>query len=376
MKNRILQFVGSFRQGGSELQSTALAAMLKREGPFDVSMATLDRNGVLLADLDTFDRDEIPEFPLTSFYNPNFVRQVRRCSKYLRENQIDLVHTHDFYTNVFGMAAASLAGIPARVASKRETGGMRSRSQEFIEKIAFGRADAITANSVAVRDYLIHRGISAEKIEVIYNGVDMTRFANEWERAAVCAKYNLPSGLDKRFITLVANLRHSVKNIPMLLQAAKRVTDEIPHVHFVIAGEGKLKNGLMALSGLLGVSANVHFIGRCADVPGLLSVASACVLTSTNEGFSNSILEYMAAGKPVVATKVGGADEVVVDGETGYLVPSGDDKAMAQRLIEILNDEEKAVRFGSTAMQIVAEKFSREAQLANTIELYHSLLNR
>ena len=142
--------MGSFHQGGSEKQAVDLTRLLKAEGSFDLFVATLNNDGVLRPQIEVLELPEIQEFPLTSFYNANFITQVRRCASYLRENKIDLVHTHDFYTNVFGMAAATLARIPGRVASKRETGGMRSRSQEFVEKLAFTRAKAIVVNSSAV----------------------------------------------------------------------------------------------------------------------------------------------------------------------------------------------------------------------------------
>src|SRR5207244_162184 len=99
-----------------------------------------------------------------------------RCSRYLKENKIDIVHTHDFYTNIFGMAAGALARVPVRIASKRETGGMRSAAQNFIEKLAFRRANAIVANSEAVRNYLVAHSVPADKIHVIYNGIDLDRF--------------------------------------------------------------------------------------------------------------------------------------------------------------------------------------------------------
>jgi hypothetical protein len=130
VKKRVLQFIGSFHQGGSERQAVALTRVLKAEGSFDVFAATLNNEGVLCDQIEEIGLPEIPEFPLTSFYNANFIQQVRRCAKYMRDNEIDLVHTHDFYTNVFGMAAATLAGVPARVASKRETGGIRSPAPE------------------------------------------------------------------------------------------------------------------------------------------------------------------------------------------------------------------------------------------------------
>lgn len=371
MKKRILQFIGSFHQGGSERQAVQLTRLLKNEGSCEVFVATLNNEGVLRDEIDGLGLPEIPEFPLTSFYNTNFIRQVRRCVKYLQDNEIDLVHTHDFYTNVFGMAAATLAGVPLRIASKRETGGMRSSSQEFVEKLAFGRSDAIVANSQAVRDYLIARSIVDAKIKVIYNGLDLSRFENiDKDRTAICQKFGLRTDENARFVTLVANLRHPVKNVPMLLRAAKQVFEKRPQTHFIIAGEGELKPELEAAAGELGVADNVHFIGRCMDVPALLAISDACVLTSTAEGFSNSILEYMATGKPVVATNVGGAAEAIIDGETGYLVASNDDNSMAGRLIEMLDDEAKAKDFGVKGRKIIEQKFSPASQLQKTMELY------
>ncbi len=374
MKKRVLQFIGSFHQGGSERQAVALTRMLSNEGSFEVRVATLNKQGVLRGEIDALGLPEIAEFPLTSFYDANFIRQVRRCAKYLTQNKIDLIHTHDFYTNVFGMAAATLAGVPVRIASKRETEGMRSAGQRFVEKIAFGRADAIVANSDAVRDHLTACGIRQDKIRVIYNGVDPSDKHPYLSANGKQGCLPLQSSA-ARTITLVANLRHPVKNIPMLLRTAKRVTENDDNIRFVIAGEGELREELQGLAVRLGVARNVDFLGRCDDVPSLLASSYACVLTSEAEGFSNSLVEYMAAGKPVVATKVGGAAEAVDDGETGFLVGSDDDEAMASRLIELLDDPKMATALGAAGRSVAAERFSRESQLHKTLDLYNSLLH-
>lgn len=361
MKKRVLQLIGSFHQGGSERQAIALAAMLKREGTFDVLIATLNRDGVLLKDAETVVESEIAEFPLTRFYDANFFWQVRCCAKHLRDNKIDVIHTHDFYTNVFGMAAAALARVPVRIASKRETGGVRSRAQELVEKIAITRAHAIVANSESTREYLGNS--MRKKTHVIHNGVDLTRF-----------DVNGHSTNGQRSVAMVANLRHEVKNVPMLLRVAKRVVAEVPNLKFVIAGEGELESQLKLTASEIGVSDSVQFIGRCTNVPKLLKQSQACVLTSRAEGFSNSILEYMAAGKPVVATNVGGAREAIVDGQTGYLVGSDDDEAMATKLIETLGDAKKAAAMGEQGRQRIAENFSSAAQLSKIVRLYNELI--
>jgi glycosyltransferase involved in cell wall biosynthesis len=365
---RILHLTGSFLSGGSERQAASLAVVLK--GTFDVHLATLNLAGPLLEDVRGAGFDTIPEFPLTSFYNANFVKQVRACARYLRDNRIDLIHTHDFYTNVFGMAAGSLAGTKAKITSKRETGGMRSRAQDVVERIAFGRADKIVTNAQAVAASLLDRGVLAEKMETIHNGIELERFTGASD---IREKYGIDS--NSRMITLVANLRHHVKNVPMFLAAAKTVADHVPDVHFVIAGEGELLTELQNIAAEFKIIDRTHFIGRCDDIPSLLVSSYACVLTSKAEGFANAIVEYMAAGKPVVATNVGGASEAIVDGETGFLVASQDADAMAHRLVDLLNDKEMAAAFGKRGKERAAAMFSREAQLKKTIALYDSLLS-
>ena len=160
----------------------------------------------------------------------------------------------------------------------------------------------------------------------------------------------------------------------MFLRSARDVKEAIPDAAFLLAGEGELSDSLRALARDLGVEDSTYFLGRCENVAELLSISEVCVLSSKAEGFSNSILEYMAAARPVVVTDVGGAREVVVEGETGYLVPSGDDTTMAARLIALLRDPEKARLMGRTGRQVVEEKFSCEAQLARTEEIYDRLL--
>ncbi|MBS1794812.1 MAG: glycosyltransferase [Acidobacteria bacterium] len=370
MKN-VLQLIGSFNQGGSERQAVQLTRLLREDGRVNVAIAALTDEGVLRAEVERLGFTEFPEFRLTSFYDANFFKQLRRAARFLRENRIDVVHTHDFYTNVFGMFAARLARVPLAVASKRETGGMRTKLQKTVEKIAFRQSNAIVVNSAAVKDYLIAEGVTAAKIEVVYNGLDLERLRPPTtDRAAVCGELKLPAAAGLKFVTLVANLRHPVKNQPMFLRAARKVTEKFPRAHFVLAGEGALREDLERLAADLNIAGNVHFTGLCKRVPELLAVSFAGVLTSFNEGFSNSILEYMAAGLPVVATRVGGAAEAVVENETGFLVESDDADALAARLIELLEAEDKAARFGARGRRIAEEKFSLGAQLAKTLELY------
>jgi len=374
----VLQLIPTFDQGGTERQAVQLARLLHESGRCRVSVACLKRGGVLQPEVERLGLGEIEEFPLTSFHDPNFARQLRRFASYLRAREVDVVQTHDFYTNVFGITGARLAGVPARVASKRETGGMRSRAQRFVERQVFRLASAVLVNSEAVGRRLKEEGFAASKLVTVYNGLDARRVAVPagWNRAEALAALGLPRDESRRFVTIVANLRHEVKDIPTFLRAAARVRAAMAEADFVVAGEGPLVEPLRALAAELGIADGVFFIGRCARVADLLAASSVCVLSSKAEGFSNSILEYMAAARPVVATDVGGAREAVVEGETGHLVAPGDEVALATRLVSLLGDPARARAMGEAGRRVVEQKFSCGAQLENTLSLYEGLLAR
>ena len=375
LKPKVLHIIDSFDSGGTERQAVQLVRLLHEGERYRVFLACLNNRGVLRDEAERFGLAEIAAYPLTSFYDRNFLKQLRRCVRFLKEHEIDVVHTHDFYTNIFGMTAARLAGVPARIASKRETDGFRSSLQKCAERGAFRLAHRIVANSDAVRRQLTREGMPIEKIVKHYNGLDVKRVAVQSgaTRDDILAMLALP---ERRFVTIVANLQHAVKDHPTFLRAAARVRAAIPAVAFVIAGEGKLMSGLRELSAQLGLERDVFFIGRCEKVAELLSVSEVCALSSTAEGFSNSILEYMAAARPTVVTDVGGAREAVIEGETGYIVPPGDDQPMAERMIELLRDPKRARAMGERGKSIVEEKFSCERHLQNTLELYDELMVR
>jgi len=374
VKKNILQLVGSFHSGGSERQAAQLVRLLHEDKTHRIFVACLSGEGVLRGEIERLGFAEIPEFKLTSFYDANMARQLSRCRKFLRENRIDIIQTHDFYTNVFGMIAGRLARVPVRIAAKRET-GTKTGAQRFVERRAYAFAQKIVANAGAVRNHLIETGVAAEKIEVIYNGLDLARFDLKNEtRAEVLEKFDLPPDENLKFVTIVANFRSEVKNHAMFLRAARHVKEKFSDARFVLAGEGELVNKMKDLAKELGLENESFFIDNCGDVPRLLAASDVCVLSSRTEGFSNSILEYMAASRPVVATSVGGANEAIREGENGFLVESDDDTTMANRLLELLENPAQARNFGERGRVMAAEKFSTDAQLRKSLELYDRLL--
>ena len=349
-------------------------------GRCNVFVATLEREGVLEDEIGRLGITDIPELRLNSFYDLNTVRQVRRLAEYLKKHEIDVVHTHDFYTNVFGMAGAALARVPVRIASRRES-GVRRESQRTVERFAYRAAHAVVANCETVRQQLIREGVPAQKVRTVYNGLDFARVQTpQSARKDILAQLNLPGSA--RFVTILANMRAHIrhpeplclKDHPTFLRAAQRVKESVADAAFIIAGEGELLEATQELAKSLGIADRTFFIGRCQDVGAVLSVSDVCVLSSSSEGFSNSILEYMAAGRPVVATDVGGAKEAIVNGESGYLVEAGDHERMADHIISLLQHPEKARAMGEYGRKIINEKFSSAKQLQNVEALYNELL--
>src|SRR5687767_2565983 len=248
LRYNALQLIGSFHQGGSERQAVQLTRLLSESGRCNVFVATLECDGVLLDEINRLGFKDIPEFRLNSFYDLHAARQVGRFARYLKKHEIDVVHTHDFYTNVFGMAGAALARVPVRIASRRES-AVRPAKQRLIERSAYRAAHSVVANCEEVRQQLIKEGVPAQKVRTIHNGLDLARVqpaGGKTERKEILKALNLPD--DARFVTIMANMRAHVmhpepfcyKDHPTFLRAAKRVYERVPDAAFIIGGEGEL----------------------------------------------------------------------------------------------------------------------------------------
>ena len=211
MKPNVLQLLGNFHQGGSERQALQLTRLLKESGRYNVHLASLETSGILRDEAEQLGLGRIPEYRFTSFYGRSVLVQVRRCALYLQTRSIDIVQTHDFYSNVFGMAAARLAGVKVRIAARREITGWRTRAQKIVERQAYRLAHNIVANSEAVRQQLLKEGVNARKIVTVYNGLDMNRVALpvDFNRDRALDSFGLPRDAQARFVTIVANLRHA-----------------------------------------------------------------------------------------------------------------------------------------------------------------------
>lgn len=376
MKPRILQVVDSFHQGGTERQAVQLTRMLHETGRYIVHVACLTDEGILKADVERLGLGPIHAFPTISFYHPSTGAQLVRFVRLLRNLKIDLVHTHDFYTNILGMTAATLARVSARIASRRETDPNRTAAQRWVERCAFGAAHQVVVNADAIGANLVASGVPAAKIRTVYNGLDPARFqvaggsrADRLSALGIAPRH-------RQVVTILANLRLTLKDHPTFLRAAALVHAAARDTAFAVAGEGPLLEPLRHLVADLGLSDCVYFTGRCENVADLLSASDVGVLSSTSEGFPNVLLEYMAAGLPVVTTAVGGAAEAVRDGWTGFVVAPRDAHAMAARILHLLNRPEEARIMGGRGRGLAWDQFSCTAQLARIEQIYDQLLAR
>lgn len=372
----VLQLVSSFQQGGSERQAVQLTRLLMEDNRYRVHIACLDKGGALFDEIAALGFKDVPEFKLTSFYNRHALAQWQKFARYLRANRIDIVQTHDFYSNIFGIVGATLARTRGRIAARREITGWRTANQKRIERVVYRLSNAVIANAGAVKKQLLAEGVSAEKIHVVHNGMDLNRIPvlTDIDRTEVLRSYGETIPSEAKIVLIVANMHHPVKDHPTFLRAAQKVRASVPEAHFVLAGEGELMSDLKRQASDSGLSERAHFIGRCERVAELLNVSDVCVLSSTSEGFSNSILEYMAAARPVVVTDVGGAREAVMEGESGFIVAARDAETLAARITYLLENPERAKQMGAHGRQIVEQNFSLKAQLARTVAVYEKLL--
>jgi glycosyltransferase involved in cell wall biosynthesis len=232
-------------------------------------------------------------------------------------------------------------------------------------------------NAVAVKEWLIGEGYDAAKIVVIPNGVELSRFDRVDGGESPFRGLGIPHGAP---VVLVVSRLNPLKGLETFLQAAALVATEFPTVRFVIVGdtnpnERPYWSTLTSLTVRLGLTDRLTFAGLRRDVPQLLSAATISVMPSLNEALSNVVLESMAAGAPVVATRVGGTPEAIADGVNGLLVPPGNPAAMASAMAALLRDPSRARRLGDAARRSIDERFSMERMVSATAQLYEALLD-
>jgi glycosyltransferase involved in cell wall biosynthesis len=340
---RLAVFLTSFHPGGTERQMVELVRRLDRER-FRVYAPCLHREGAWLARA-TESASEVPEFTLRGFADPSAIAAVRRFAAWCRERAIDAVLTADFYANIVGLTGAALARVPVRLASRRELAPDKGRAQLALQRAAYGFAHRIVANSPAAAAQVRREGISAKRVRVIPNGLDITRFAAAARRRPL-----------RRIIT-VANLRPE-KRHDLLLDAVALLAPRFPDLRVQLVGEGPGRAALETRAAAIGIADRVEFLGHREDVPALLAAADLFVLPSRSEAFPNGVLEAMVTGLPVVACEVGGLLDLIDNGRSGALVQPDSAPALAAAIERLLANPELAARLAAEGRRHVRDRYS------------------
>ncbi len=351
----------SFERGGTERQMTELVSRLD-PGRWDVHLVCFDARGPW------FQRAaehaaSVVEFKVTSFARPSVLRHISRFARWCRQQRIAVVQATEIYSNIFALPGAALAGVPARIGSRRGLNSDRTRGQVTLQRLAYGCATAIVANSQASARQLQLEGVPVRKISVIQNGLDVARYVARPARPSL------------RKVTVVANLR-TLKGHDVLVEASADVLRRFPDARFEFIGEGPERGALEARATALGVTHAITFAGRSDDVPARLAASDIFVLPSRSESFPNAILEAMAAGLPIVASGVGGILELVENGRTGFLVPPGEATPLAERVMHLMANPDEGAAMGAAARAEALARFSFDRMIAGFDELYLSELTR
>ena len=376
MSVRILKIVPTLLCGGTENQAMTLGRWLDRQ-EFSLEMACLRRWGPYVHELG--ERGvRLSEYRIPGFFSLSALLQQARFARDLARRHIDVVHAYSFYGNVFSVIPARLAGVPVVIASIRDRGAYLTRMQQRVQRYICQFADCVLVNAEAVKEWLVSDGYDPTSIVVIPNGVDLTRFSAQTDPDRFRAELGLAPGVP--LVGTVSRLSRP-KGLEHFLDAAKLLAPQFPAARFVIVGqantdEREYENSLKVQADQLGLTGRVFFTGLRSDVPSLMASLTVSVMPSLNEALSNSLLESMAAGAPVVATRVGGTPEAVVDGVSGLLVEPGDPRALADAITRLLNDAALAARLARAARQVVEERFSVERMVRETGTIYHQLLAR
>jgi len=375
---RVFSFVPHLRCGGTENQLIKLTEHCD-PNRFDRWFGFLD-SAAIEQDNEAVSRWPLKAYPISTFLSPSAVRQVFRLARDLRKIRPHVLHSYNFYANVFSIPAARLAGVPCIVASIRDMGVYMTPMQKRVHRSVCRLADRVAVNAEAIKTWLAESGYPAEKIRVIRNGVEIPEHADTDSRAELRAELGIPISASVAIMTARLNPKKGVED---LLVAAVKVLGEMPNAWFVIVGDVVLQSRekerayserLNTLALELGISERVLFTGYRRDVAALLKMADVSVLPSWSEGLPNAVLEAMAAGVPVVSTRVGGVPELIDDGVTGVLVDPHDVAGLGRALIRVMSDRALAKRISSAARERASVDFSFDRVVGVTEALYREVL--
>jgi glycosyltransferase involved in cell wall biosynthesis len=357
---RVCYLIDNLAVGGTEKQLLALIAHLDRsqvqpylcllDGTSD-SSRTLEPAGCTVLRLG-----------VKSLKSVRALSAAWRFVRFLRQQRIDVVQLHFPDSTYFGAPLARLAGVRSVFRTRRNTGYWMTPRHRRAGRIISHLVDGTIANSEACRQAVIEQeGARPESVYVIPNGIDLERFRST----------GAPRGQKRtmRRVGVLASLR-PVKRLDTFIKSAALLAPHFPDVEFHIAGEGECRASLTQLIADLQIGSRVRLLGAVEDVASFLSGLDVAVLCSATEGMSNSVLEYMAAGRPIVATR-GAADPCLVQHRrTGFIAESETPKALAAAIAELLTDVDSSRQLGIAARDAVEANFSRTNESCRYTSIY------
>ena len=294
---------------------------------------------------------------------PGTIRSV------LRKEDISLVHGHGYKSNFYGYFSAKALGLPFVTTCHNWTRASSAvRFYEFLDSFILRRAHRVVGVSDAVSHTLHKSGLSAERVLTIHNGTDFSLDAN------VSPTLRKELGLGERIIVGSVGRLEQEKGFEYFLRAARAVLSDFPTALFIVAGEGSLRSRLEGLIQEWGLTTNVFLVGHRNDMAGVYASLNLFVLPSINEGMPMTILEALAAGKPAIATAVGGVDKLIISEQTGLLVQPRDVPALRDAILRCLRDSSFSQTLGKNGQNHVQMFFSAHAMARSYVALYERVL--
>jgi glycosyltransferase involved in cell wall biosynthesis len=295
-----------------------------------------------------------------------------KLSRLIGRGRFDIVHTWLFAANWHGRAMAWLRGVPILVASERCADEWKGSIELTLDRVLAPRTDAIIGNSRAVIDYYASHGVDPNKLVLIPNGI-VPEPPPVVDRAALLQELDVEP--DAQVVGYVGRLWPQ-KRVRDAIWAIEVVRNIKPKIMLLVIGDGPERLDLVDYAEKVTIQDRIRFLGHRDDVPHLRSAMDVLVQPSEFEGMPNSVMEAMNAGLPVVATRIPGNDELVVDGETGFLVPVGDTKALASRVNRILDDSVLRSSLGQAGQRRVREQFGVDKMVEGHVKLYRTMARK
>ncbi|MEQ9620240.1 MAG: glycosyltransferase family 4 protein [Deltaproteobacteria bacterium] len=366
MKKNVMILLDILHSEGAENLAVNIAVNLNKSTEYSPFVCVTRAGGVLE---DKLRINNIKYVILNRNHRYEFYKFLP-MKKIIREENIRIIHAHKLGSNFWGSLIGGFLGIP--VISHFHTYHISpTRSTDIV---AAKLIDRLSRKIISISDYVRDRliseeGITPSKIVTIHNGIDYSKYNTELR---LDLKKELDINIESPVVGIIAAFRPE-KYHELFLLAAREIIKKHPHVIFLLVGDGITRKKIEGIAVELGIKDNCVFTGIRQDIPDILSIIDIGVLSSHWEGLPLAILEYMASSKPVVSTNVSGLEEVIVNGENGFLVPPGDFRELAEKINMLIENETLAREMGKKAFSTVKEKFSEEIMMNKIERLYDEI---